>query len=41
VLEEHRLDVELVGLELVEDELCVVGAVVVAYAGVVSADDEM
>jgi hypothetical protein len=41
MLEEHRFDVELVGLELVEDELCVVGAVVVAYAGVVAADDEM
>src|SRR5918996_3857089 len=41
VLEEHRLDVELVRLELVEDELGVVGAVVVADAGVVSADDEV
>ena len=30
VLEEHRLDVELVRLELVEDQLRVVGAVVVA-----------
>src|SRR4029453_9931444 len=41
VLEEHRLDVELVRLELVEDQLRVVGAVVVADAGVVAADDEM
>jgi hypothetical protein len=32
VLEEHRLDVELVRLELVEDQLRVVGAVVVADA---------
>jgi len=41
VLEEHRLDVELVRLELVEDQLRVVGAVVVADAGVVAADDEV
>src|SRR5262245_17641563 len=41
VLEEHRLDVELVRLELVEDELRVVCAVVVADARVVAADDEV
>src|SRR5262249_56050908 len=41
VLEEHRLDVELVRLELVEDQLRVVGAVVVADAGMVAADDEV
>ena len=41
VLEEHRLDVELVRLELVEDQLRVVGAVVAADAGVVAADDEV
>jgi hypothetical protein len=41
VLEEHRLDVELVRLELVEDQLRVVGAVVVADAGVDAADDEV
>src|SRR5437763_13907833 len=41
VLEEHRLDVELVRLELVEDQLRVVGAVVVADTGVVAADDEV
>src|SRR5215213_3608987 len=41
VLEEHRLDVELVRLELVEDQLRVVGAVVVADAGVVAPDDEV
>src|SRR5262245_8048614 len=41
VLEEHRLDVELVGLELVEDPLRVVGAVVVPDARVVAADDEV
>src|SRR5262245_41800 len=41
VLEEHRLDVELVRLELVEDELGVVGAVVAADSRVVSADDEV
>ena len=41
VLEEHRLDAELVRLELVEDELRVVGAVVVADARVVAADDEV
>ena len=41
VLEEHRLDVELVRRELVEDELRVVRAVVVADAGVVAADDEV
>src|SRR5436190_17597307 len=41
VLEEHRLDVELVRLELVEDELRVVRAVVVADAGVITADDEV
>ena len=41
VLEEHRLDVELVRLELVEDQLRVVGAVVVPDAGMVAADDEV
>src|SRR5581483_10515194 len=41
VLEEHRLDVELVRLELVEDELRVVGAVVAPDARVVAADDEV
>ena len=41
VLEEHRLDVELVRLELVEDQLRVVRAVVVADARVVAADDEV
>src|SRR3954451_7233205 len=41
VLEEHRLDVELMRLELVEDQLRVVSAVVVAYTGVVAADDEV
>src|SRR6266702_4384916 len=41
VLEEHRLDSQLVWLELVEDELRVVGAVVVADARVVAPDDEM
>ena len=41
VLEEHRLDPELVRLEVVEDELRVVGAVVVADARVVAADDEV
>ena len=41
VLEEHRLDVELVRRELVEDELRVVRAVVVADSGVVPADDEV
>src|SRR5438874_7365789 len=41
MLEEHRLDVELVRLELVEDQLGIVGAVVVADAGVVAADDEV
>src|SRR5207247_394092 len=39
MLEEHRLDVELVRLELVEDQLRVVAAVVVADAGVVTPDD--
>ena len=41
VLEEHRLDAELVRLELVEDELRVVGAVVVPDTRVVAADDEV
>ncbi len=41
MLEEHRLDVELVRLEVVEDQLCVVRAVVVANARVVAADDEV
>src|SRR5215831_20471743 len=41
VLEEHRLDVELVRRELVEDPLRVVRAVVVADARVVAADDEV
>jgi hypothetical protein len=41
VLEEHRLDVELVRLELVEDQLRVVRAVVGADARVVAADDEV
>ena len=41
VLEEHRLDPELVRLELVEDQLRVVGAVVVADPRVVAADDEV
>ena len=41
VLEEERLDAELVDVELVEDLLGVVGAVVVADAGVVAADDEV
>jgi hypothetical protein len=41
VLEEHRLDVELVRLELVEDQLRIVGAVVAADAGVVAPDDEV
>ena len=36
VLEEERRDAELTGLELVEDLLRVVGAVVVADAGVVA-----
>ena len=41
VLEEERRDAHLAGLELVEDVLRVVGAVVVADAGVVAADDEV
>src|SRR5204863_7804396 len=41
VLEEHRLDPELVRLELIEDALRVVRAVVVADARVVTADDEV
>ncbi len=41
MLEEHRLDVQLVGRELVEDVLSVVASVVVANAGVVPADDEV
>ena len=41
MLEEHRLDVELVRLQVVEDELRVVRPVVVAHAGVVAADDEV
>src|SRR5581483_5001287 len=41
VLEEHRLDVELVRLELVEDQLRVVRAVVAADARMVAADDEV
>src|SRR6476659_3130887 len=41
VLEEHRLDVELMRFELVEDELRVVRAVVVADSRVVAADDEV
>src|SRR5215210_4531960 len=41
MLEEHRLDPELVGLEVAEDQLRVVRAVVVADAGVVATDDEV
>ena len=41
VLELERTDAELVDVDLVEDRLGVVGAVVVADAGVVAADDEM
>ena len=41
VLVLERLDAQLAGLELVEDVLRVVGAVVVADAGVVAADDEV
>src|SRR5215217_3697106 len=41
VLEEHRLDPELVRLELVEDELRVVRAVVRPDARVVAPDDEV
>src|SRR5204863_3165206 len=41
VLEEHRLDPELVRLELIEDALRVVRAVVVADACVITADDEV
>src|SRR5215212_11300217 len=41
VLEHQRLDPELLDVDRVEDLLGVVGAVVVAGAGVVAADDEM
>src|SRR5919201_382365 len=41
VLEEERLDAELVDVEFVEDLLRVVGAVVVAHARVVAPDDEV
>ena len=41
VLEQHRLDFELLRLELVEDELRIVGAVIVADARVVAPDDEV
>src|SRR6266511_183328 len=41
MLEEHWLDIELVRLELVEDQLRVVGAVVVADTCVVASDDEV
>jgi hypothetical protein len=41
VVEEDRLDAEFPVLELGEDPLGVVGAVVVADAGVVAADDEV
>src|SRR3982750_2086526 len=41
VLEEHRLDVELVRLELVEDQLRVVRPVVDPDPGVVAPDDEV
>src|SRR5215203_230868 len=41
VLEHQRLDPELVDVDLVEDLLGVVGAVVVARASVVAADDEV
>jgi hypothetical protein len=41
VLEHERLDLELLGIELVEDLLRFVGPVVVADAGVVAPDDEV
>ena len=41
VLEEQRLDAELADVDVVEDPLSVVGAVVVAHAGVVAPDDEV
>ena len=41
VLEHHRLDAERDRVELVEDRLRVVGAVVAADAGVVAPDDEV
>ena len=41
VLEEQRLDPELADVDVVEDPLRVVGAVVVAHAGVVATDDEV
>src|SRR5207244_13555378 len=41
VLEHERRDAELVRLELLEDLLRVVGAVVRAHAGVVAPDDEI
>src|SRR6476659_6030750 len=41
VLEEQRLDPELADVDVVEDPLRVVGAVVIAHAGVVAADDEV
>src|SRR6476620_4140737 len=41
VVEEHRLDVELVRLELVEDQVGVVGAVVAPHARVIASDDEV
>src|SRR5215210_81361 len=41
VLEEQRLDAELVDVDFVEDLLRVIGPVVVADAGVVPADDEV
>jgi citrate synthase len=41
VLEEQGLDAELVQVDLVENALGVVGAVVVAHAGVVAAHDEV
>src|SRR5688572_11571112 len=41
VLEEERLDAQLVDVEVLEDLLGLVGPVVVADAGVVAADDEV
>ena len=41
MLEEERLDAELVDVDFVEDPLRVVGPVVVPDAGVVSPDDEV
>ena len=41
MLEEQGLDAELVDVDFVEDLLGVVGAVVVADAGVIAADDEV